>query len=131
VGVYPSGQRLRELLDRLGHSDSPTAPAAAFRSAGALAAYVSAVPGLRSLANVRARAPASTHSATAARGAQLWTPALSAVRFKPPGCVPTTSGCSPRGKLRKLAVVAAMCKSLLAVYSVAKNSRPFVSHLSP
>jgi transposase len=36
-----------------------------------------------------------------------------------------------RGKLRKVALVAAMRKLLVAIYSVAKNRRPFVPHLSP
>jgi putative transposase len=36
-----------------------------------------------------------------------------------------------RGKLPKVAIVAAMRKLLLAVYSVAKHRRPFVAHLTP
>jgi hypothetical protein len=36
-----------------------------------------------------------------------------------------------RGKLRKVAVVAATRKLLPAVYSIAKSRRPFVPHLTP
>lgn len=36
-----------------------------------------------------------------------------------------------RGKLRKVAIIAAMRKLLVAIYSVAKNRRPFVPHFTP
>jgi hypothetical protein len=36
-----------------------------------------------------------------------------------------------RGKLRKVALVAAMRKLLTAIYSVAKHRRAFVPHLTP
>jgi hypothetical protein len=57
-------------------------------------------------------------------------PTLSAVRFHPWRRA-YDEGLLARGKLRKVALVAAMRTLLLAVYSVAKHRRPFVPHLIP
>jgi transposase len=101
-----------------------------FRSAGALAAFVGAVPGLRQ-SGKRQGQRAGLHPLGHGRlRAQLWMPTLSAIRFNPWLCA-YYQRLIARGKLRKVAVVAAMRKLLLAIYSVAKNRRPFVPHLSP
>jgi transposase len=101
-----------------------------FRSAGALAAFVGAVPGLRQ-SGKRQGQRAGLHPLGHGRlRAQLWMPTLSAVRFNPWLRV-YYRRLIARGKLRKVAVIAAMRKLLVAVYSVAKNRRPFVPHFTP
>jgi transposase len=103
---------------------------AAFRSGAALAAYVGAVPGLRQSGKRQGR-HAGLHPVGHGRlRAQLWMPTLSAVRFNP-WLRAYYERLIARGKLRKVAVVAAMRKLLLAIYSVAKSRRPFVPHLTP
>lgn len=101
-----------------------------FRSAGALAAFVGAVPGLRQ-SGKRQGQRAGLHPLGHGRlRAQLWMPTLSAVRFNPWLRV-YYQRLIARGKLRKVAVIAAMRKLLVAIYSVAKNRRPFVPHFTP
>jgi transposase len=101
-----------------------------FRSGNALAAFVGAVPGLRQ-SGKRQGHRAGLHPLGHGRlRAQLWMPTLSAVRFNP-WLRAYYQRLIARGKLRKVAVVAAMRKLLLAVYSVAKSRRPFVPHLTP
>jgi len=103
---------------------------AEFRSAGALAAFVGAVPGLRQ-SGQRQSQRAGLHPFGHRRlRAQLWMPTLSAIRFNP-WLRAYYERLIARGKVRKVAVVAAMRKLLLAIYSVAKNRRAFVPHLSP
>ncbi len=55
-------------------------------------------------------------------------PTLSAVRFNP-WLRRFYQALLARGKLPKVALVAAMHKLLAAVYSVAKHRRPFVPHI--
>lgn len=101
-----------------------------FRDGGALAAFVGAVPGLRQ-SGKRQGQRAGLHPLGHGRlRAQLWMPTLSAIRFNP-WLNAYYQRLIDRGKLRKVAVVAAMRKLLLAVYSVAKSRRPFVPHLNP
>lgn len=101
-----------------------------FQSAGALAAFVGVVPGLRQ-SGKRQGQRAGLHPLGHGRlRAQLWMPTLSAVRFNP-WLRAYYQRLIARGKLRKVAMVAAMRKLLLAVYSVAKHRRPFVPHLTP
>ena len=99
---------------------------ARFRSASAFAAYVGVVPGLRQSGKQsgRIRAPIAPMGNARLRKA-LWMPVLGAIRRNP----------WPRafyerlravGKPAKLALIAALRKLLHAVYSVAKNRRPFV-----
>ncbi len=103
---------------------------AAFRSAGALAAFVGAVPGLRQ-SGKRQGQRAGLHPLGHGRlRAQLWMPTLSAVRFNP-WLRAYYERLLGRGKLRKVAIMAAMRKLLVAVYSIAKSRRPFVPHLTP
>jgi len=101
-----------------------------FRSAGALAAFVGAIPGLRQ-SGKRQGQRARLHPLGHGRlRAHLWMPTLSAIRFNP-WLRASYERLIARGKLRKVAVVAAMRKLLLAIYSVAKHRRPFVPHLNP
>lgn len=101
-----------------------------FRSAGALAAFVGAVPGLRQ-SGKRQGQRAGLHPLGHGRlRAQLWMPTLNAVRFNP-WLRAYYERLIARGKLRKVAVAAAMRKLLVAIYSVAKYRRPFVPHLTP
>ena len=101
---------------------------AEFRSAGALTAFVGAVPGLRQSGKRRGDR-ARLHPLGHGRlRAQLWMPTLTAVRCNP-WLRAYYERLVARGKLRKVALVAAMRKLLVAVYSVAKHRRPFVPHL--
>jgi transposase len=103
---------------------------AEFRSAGALAAFVGAVPGLRQ-SGKRQGQRAGLHPLGHGRlRAQLWMPTLSAVRFNP-WLRAYYKRLIARGKLPQVALVAAMRKRLVAIYSVAKNRRPFVPHFTP
>lgn len=103
---------------------------AAFRSGHALAAFVGTVPGLRQ-SGTRQSPRAGLHALGHRRlRAQLWMPTLCAVRFNP-WLRAYYQRLIARGKLPKVALVAAMRKLLLAVYSVAKNRRPFAPHLTP
>jgi len=96
-----------------------------FHSAGALAAYVGVVPGLRqSGKRTGTRAPLTPIGHAALR-AHLWMPVLTAVR-KNPWLRDYYQRLLARGKLPKVALVAAMRKLLVAVYTVAKQRRPFV-----
>lgn len=102
---------------------------AAFRSAGALAAFVGAVPGLRQ-SGKRQGQRAGLHPLGHGRlRAQLWMPTLSAVRFNP-WLQAYYERLIARGKLPKVALVAAMRKLLVAIYSVAKHRRPFAPHFT-
>lgn len=99
-----------------------------FRDAKALAAYVGAVPALRQSGkriNVRA---ASTPFGNAELRAALYMPTLTAVR-KNPWLKAFYDRLVAAGKPKKLALLAAMNKLIHAVYSVAKNRKPFVPRL--
>lgn len=99
-----------------------------FKSAGAFAAYVGVVPGLRqSGKQTSARAGIGPlGNARLRRG--LWMPVLSAVRLNP-WLREFYLRLRAAGKPAKLALIAAMRKLLHAVYSVAKHRRPFVANL--
>jgi transposase len=99
-----------------------------FPSGAALASYVGAIPGLRqSGKRVSARAHLTPIGATRLR-AKLYMPVLSAVRCNP-WLRAYYEALIARGKLPKVALIAAMRKLLHAVYSVATHRRPFVPHL--
>jgi transposase len=101
---------------------------ATFQSAGALAAFVGVVPGLRQ-SGQRQGQRAGLHPLGHARlRAQLWMPTLNAIRFNP-WLRAYYQRLLARGKVRKVAIVAAMRKLLIAVYAVAKSRRPFVPHV--
>lgn len=99
-----------------------------FQSAEALASFVGVVPTL-SHSGKRAPIHASTgHIGDARLRAKLWMPTLSAVRYNP-WLRAFYERLIARGKLPKVALTAAMRKLLHAIYSVAKNRRPFVPML--
>lgn len=102
---------------------------ASFRSAAAIAAYVGAIPGLRQSGKRQASRAGLTPHGNARLRAKLWMPTLTAVR-KNPWLRAYYEGLLARGKLPKVALVAAMRKLLIAVYFVAKNRKPFVPILA-
>ena len=98
---------------------------ASFRDAAAIASYVGVSPGLRQSGKRQANRAALTPYGNARLRAALWMPTLTAVR-KNPWLRAYYEGLLARGKLPKVALIAAMRKLLIAVYFVAKNRRPFV-----
>lgn len=101
---------------------------ASYRDAAALAAYVGVVPATRHSGKHRPlRAPISNLGNARLRHA-LWMPTLTAVK-RNPWLRAFYEGLRARGKLAKVALVAAMRKLLSAIYSVAKNRKPFVPRL--
>ncbi len=100
-----------------------------FRSAGALASYVGVIPAVKQSGKSKGTRAGLTPIGHAALRAALWMPTLTAVR-KNPWLRAYYEGLRARGKLPKVALVASMRKLLVAVYSVAKNRRPFVPQLA-
>jgi transposase len=101
---------------------------AGFRSAGALAAYVGAIPGIKHSGKHKPARAGLTSVGHAKLRAALWMPTLTAVRYNP-WLRAYYQRLRAAGKLPKVALVASMRKLLGAVYSVAKNRRPFVPQL--
>jgi transposase len=101
-----------------------------FRDANALASYVGVVPATSQSGKRQAQRPGLSPLGHARLRKALWMPTLTAVR-KNPWLRAYYEGLRARGKLPKVALVAAMRKLLHAVYSVAKNRRPFVPLLPP
>lgn len=102
---------------------------AEFRDGKALAAYVGVAPALRH-SGKRTPGRAAICFGNADLRSALWMPVLVAVR-RNPWLKAFYERLRAAGKLPKVALVAAMRKLLLAVYSVAKNRRPFVPQLLP
>ena len=101
----------------------------AFRNAAAVAAYVGVVPGLRQSGKRQTtRAGLAPHGNARLR-AKLWMPTLTAVR-KNAWLRAYYEGLRARGKLPKVALVAAMRKLLIAVHYVATNRKPFMPILA-
>jgi transposase len=98
------------------------------RSGAALACYVGAVPALRQSGKRTSSRAGLTPIGAASLRAKLWMPVLTAVR-KNPWLRAYYEGLVARGKLPKVALIAALRKLLHAVYSVATHRRPFVPHL--
>jgi transposase len=99
---------------------------ARFKSPGALAAYLGVVPGLRQSGKRHPARAATTHLGNARLRSALWMPTLGAVR-RNPWLRAFYQRLRAAGKPAKLALVAAMRKLLHAVYTTAKNRRPFLS----
>lgn len=96
---------------------------ATFRSAAAFAAYLGVVPGTRQSGLRESRARLCPIGNARLRKA-LWMPTLSAVRCN--GWLAAYyQRLRARGKLPKVALIAAMHKLALALYSVSKNRKPF------
>jgi transposase len=102
---------------------------ASFRSAAAIASYVGAIPGLRQSGKRQASRAGLTPHGNARLRAALWMPTLTAVR-KNAWLRAYYEGLRARGKLPKVALVAAMRKLLIAVYFIAKHRKPFVPILA-
>jgi transposase len=96
-----------------------------FRSAAALAAYVGAIPGLRQSGKHTWDRAGLTRLGNAKLRAALWMPTLAAVR-RNPWLRAYYQRLRARGKLPKVALIAAMRKLLIAIYTVAKHRRPFI-----
>jgi transposase len=101
---------------------------AEFRDAGALAAYVGVVPAIKHSGKHKPARAGLTPLGHARLRAALWMPTLTAVR-RNPWLRAYYQRLLAAGKLPKVALVASMRKLLCAVYSVAKNRRPFVPQL--
>jgi transposase len=101
---------------------------AAFRTAGALAAYVGVVPALRQSGKHTPVRAGMTSIGHARLRRALWMPTLVAVQHNP-WLRAYYRGLRARGKLPKVALIAAMRKLLIAVYYVAKHRRPFIARL--
>jgi transposase len=96
-----------------------------FDSPAALAAYVGVVPGISHSGKRTPRHAALHPMGNAKLRAKLWMPILTAVR-KNAWLRAFYQRLIANGKLPKVALTAAMRKLLAAVYSVAKNRKPFV-----
>src|SRR2546430_12186907 len=103
---------------------------AEFRSAAALASYVGVIPAIRQSGTWTSSRAGLHPLGHAALRAALWMPVLTAVR-KNPWLRAYYQRLTARGKLPKVALIAAMRKLLIAVYTVAKTRRPFVSQRAP
>lgn len=99
-----------------------------FRDANALAAYVGVVPALRLSGKRVFQRAATTTIGNAALRTALFMPTLTAVT-RNPWLKAFYGRLVAGGKPKKLALIAAMRKLLHVIYSVAKNKKPFVSHL--
>jgi transposase len=99
-----------------------------FRSAAALASYVGVVPRLRQSGKRAFSGARGLPLGNARLRHRLWMPTLVAVRRNPWLRV-HYERLLAAGKRPKVAIVACIRKLLSAIYSVARNRRPFVPHL--
>lgn len=99
---------------------------AAFRSPAALAAFVGVIPALRQSGKRTSPRAGLTRLGHAPLRAKLWMPTLTAVQ-KNPWLRAYYDRLRARGKLPKVALIAAMRKLLIAVHYVAKHRRPFIA----
>ncbi len=102
-----------------------TGDPADFRSAGAFASYVGVVPRLHHSGKRRYSGKPSIPLGNARLKRALWMPVLVGVRLNP-WLRAYYLRLRSAGKRPKVAMIACMHKLLAAVYSVAKNRRPFV-----
>ncbi len=100
-----------------------------FRDAAALASYVGVVPRLRQSGKRAFSGARGLPLGNARLRHRLWMPTLVAVR-KNPWLQAHYDRLLAAGKRPKVAIVACMRKLLGAIYSVARNRRPFVPHLA-
>ena len=101
-----------------------------FRNAAALAAYVGVVPGLKQSGKRRGQKAGLCPIGHARLRAALWMPLLVAVR-RNPWLEAFYDRLIGRGKLPKVALVAALRKLLGAVFAVVRDRKPFVPRLGP
>jgi transposase len=115
------GTTAARLIAELGELDR-------FRSGDAVAAFVGVVPSVNHSGKRTPGRGAMAPLGHASLRAKLWMPVLSAVR-RNPWLKAFYDRLIAAGKPAKAALIAAMHKLLLAVYSVARNRRPFVVRL--
>lgn len=96
-----------------------------FLSPATLAAYVGVVPALKQSGKRQPRRAGCSPIGNARLRKALWMPTLTAVT-KNPWLKAYYDGLIARGKLPKVALVAAMHKLLGAVHSVARRRKPFI-----
>lgn len=96
-----------------------------FENADALAAYIGVVPGVHHSGKSTPNSQSISPIGHAGLRAKLYMPTLAATKYNP-WLRAFYERLRAKGKLPKVALVAAMRKLLHAIYSVAKNRRPFV-----
>jgi transposase len=133
VGTHEVG-RLLTTIEGIGPQTSARLVAtfgdfSGFASGAAVASYVGAIPALRQSGKRTAIRAGLTPIGAADLRAKLWMPVLVAVR-KNPWLRAYYDRLRARGKLPKVALMAAMRKLLHAIYSVATHRRPFVPQLA-
>lgn len=101
-----------------------------FRDERALAAYVGAVPALKHSGKKTPSRAGLSHYGNADLRSALYMPTVSAVRHNP-WLRAFYERLRARGKLPKVALLAAMRKLITAIYSVAKHRKPFTPNLLP
>ena len=101
-----------------------------FASPATLAAFIGLVPALRQSGRNRSTKARLTPFGHARLRKGLWMPTLVAIRCNP-WLRASYQRLRARGKPAKVAIVACMRKLIGAIYSVAKNRRPFVPILLP
>lgn len=99
---------------------------AEFRNAKALVSYLGLLPGLRKSGKNNRSQARLTPMGNAKLRAALWMPTLTAVQHNAWLRKYYTRLRDERGKPKKVAVVAAMRKLVIAMYTVAKTRKPFV-----
>jgi transposase len=122
---------LLKTIDGIGTNTSAriiaeTGDPAQFASAGALAAYIGAVPHTRQSGKRKSDRASMTRIGHAGLRAKLWMPTLVAATRRNPWLMAFYDRLIARGKPAKVALVACMRKLIGAIYSVAKNRKPFV-----
>ena len=96
-----------------------------FRNERALAAYIGAVPGLKLSGKAISMRASLTPIGNAALRSALYMPTLTAVK-RSPWLRAFYQRLISAGKPPKVALLASMRKLITAIYSVAKNRKPFV-----
>jgi transposase len=96
-----------------------------FATAGALAAYVGVIPGLKQSGKRQGKRASLTPIGHARLRRALWMPTLVAVK-KNPWVRAYYERLRSNGKPAKVALIASMRKLLIAVHTVARNRQPFV-----
>lgn len=132
LGEHPVGSLLTTIegLGAIGaaHIIAAVGDPARFRSGAALAAYVGVVPGTKESGLRRGGRDTLCPLGNARLRRALYMTTLGAVGRNPWLCA-YYQRLRARGKLPKVALLAAMRKLLMAVYSVAKHRQPFVPRL--
>lgn len=102
---------------------------ARFKTAGALASYIGLVPAIRQSGKRTGQRAGLTSVGKASLRHALWMPTLVAVR-RSPWLKAFYDGLRARGKPAKLALIAAMHKLTTAIWTVARQRRPWTPAIS-